>query len=274
MQIKFFCPHWGSKHLDFTDFLQKVKNAGYDGVEMTLPIGSVAKDEVLNAIKAHGLLHIAQHWETITTDFELHKVQYRQYLENLATANPLFINAHTGKDFFLFEQNVELIEIAAQVAKQYGIEVVHETHRGRFSFAAHITAEYMTKLPNLKITFDLSHWCNVAESYLDNQQQVVDIAISRAAHIHSRVGFPEGPQITDPRVPEWKEAVEIHLGWWKRIIELNRNAGKQIFTITTEFGPYPYMPILPFTQQPITSQWDVNVYMMNMLKSELNLKDK
>ena len=273
MQIKYFCPHWGSKHLKFTDFLQKVKNAGYDGVEMSLPIHPAEKTEVINAIKNHGLLHIAQHWETITTDFEQHRIEYRRYLENLATANPLFINAHTGKDFFTFEQNAELIDIAAQVSKQYGIEVIHETHRGRFSFAAHITERFMKEITDLKITFDLSHWCNVAESYLENQQESVDLAINRAAHIHSRVGFPEGPQITDPRVPEWKEAVEIHLGWWKRIIELNRNASRQIFTITTEFGPYPYMSILPFTQQPITSQWDVNVYMMNMLKAELNLNE-
>ncbi len=274
MDIKFFCPHWGSKHLDFKVFLQKVKTAGFDGVEMTLPLDADEKNNVLKAISDFGLLHIAQHWETITTDFEQHKVEYRQYLENLASAKPLFINAHTGKDFFSFEQNSELIEIANQVSKQYGIDVVHETHRGRFSFAAHITKEYLKKHPDLKITFDISHWCNVAESYLENQQESVDLAINRAAHIHSRVGFPEGPQITDPRVPEWKEAVEIHVGWWKRIIELNRNAGRPIFTITTEFGPFPYMPIIPFTQQAITSQWDVNVYMMNMLKRELNLFDK
>lgn len=270
MQIKYFCPHWGSKHLKFTDFLQKAKNAGYDGVEMTLPLDTVEKAEVIAAIKEVGLLHIAQHWETVTTDFEQHKIEYRQYLENLASANPLFINAHTGKDYFTYDQNAELIEIAAQVSKQTGVEVIHETHRGRFSFAAHITAEFLKKNPDLKITFDLSHWCNVAESYLENQPENVDLAINRAAHIHSRVGFPEGPQITDPRVPEWKEAVEIHLNWWKRIIDQNRNAGKELFTITTEFGPYPYMPILPYTQQPIASQWDVNVHMMNMLKSELN----
>jgi hypothetical protein len=269
MHIKYFCPHWGSNHLDFKDFLQKVKSAGYDGVEMTLPLDAVEKVEIVNAIKEFGLLFIAQHWETITTDFEQHKVQYRRCLENLASASPLFINAHTGKDFFTFEQNAELIDIAAQVSKQFGKGVIHETHRGRFSFAAHITADFLKKLPDLKIAFDLSHWCNVAESYLEDQHESVDLAINRASHIHSRVGFPEGPQITDPRAPEWKEAVEIHLDWWKRIIELNRNAGKQIFTITTEFGPYPYMPILPFTKQPIASQWDVNVYMMNMLKSEL-----
>lgn len=267
MDIKYFCPHWGSKHLDFNEFTINVKNSGYDGVEMSLPLDLKEKESILKAFHDQGLSYIAQHWETVTTDFHEHKREYRERLENLATANPLFINSQTGKDFFTFEQNSELISIASDVSKQYNVKIIHETHRGKFSFAAHITSGYLKEIPNLRLTLDISHWCNVAESFLENQQDNIDLAISRADHIHARVGFPQGPQVTDPRVPEWREAVNIHLGWWKRIIERNRAEGKSVFTITSEFGPFPYMTIQPFTQQPITNQWDVNVYMMTMLKS-------
>lgn len=267
MDIKFFCPHWGSKDLDFVEFIVKVKTAGYDGVEMSLPLDQAEKKNILRTIKSNGLLHIAQHWETITTDFLEHKKKYRERLLNLASADPLFINSQTGKDFFSFDQNAELIGIAAEVSSQTGINIIHETHRGKFSFAAHVTFEYLNRLPGLRLGFDLSHWCNVAESYLLDQQPAVDLAISRADHIHARVGFPEGPQVPDPRVPEWKEAVDTHVGWWRRIVERNRVEGKPIITISPEFGPYPYMTILPGTRQPIANQWEVNVYMMNMLRS-------
>ena len=266
MEIKYFCPHWGSKHLDFDSFLANVKNAGYDGIEMSLPLDQNEKNAVLEAISNHGLLFIAQHWETADVNFEKHKTEYRSRLINLATANPEFINTQTGKDFFTFEQNAELIQIASEISQQYGIRIIHETHRGKFSFAAHITAEYLTRIPGLRLGFDLSHWCSVAESYLHDQQPAVDLAISRADHIHARVGFPEGPQIPDPRVPEWQEAVDIHCGWWKQIVENHRKAGWPVFTITPEFGPFPYMTSMPFTQQPISNQWEINVYMMNMLK--------
>ena len=239
---------------------------------MSLPLDMREKENILQTIKSNGLLYIAQHWETITTDFQEHKKDYRVRLLNLASADPLFINSQTGRDFFTFEQNAELIQIAAEVSKQTGIKIIHETHRGKFSFASHITFEYLNRLPDLRIGFDLSHWCNVAESYLNDQQPSVDLAISRADHIHARVGFPEGPQISDPRISEWKEAVDIHVGWWKRVFERNRVDGKTLFTITPEFGPYPYMTILPHTQQPIANQWEVNVYMMNMLKSLLKNK--
>lgn len=269
MEIKFLCPHWGSNHLPFNEFLTQVKTSGYDGVEMSLPLEKNEKESIMLAMKRQGLLYLAQHWETITSDFQKHRTEYRTRLENLASANPLLINSQTGKDFFTFEQNAELIQIASEVSRQYGVKIIHETHRSKFSFAAHITADYLTRLPGLRIGFDVSHWCNVGESYLQDQEQAVNLAISRADHIHARVGFPEGPQVPDPRAPEWKEAVDIHLGWWKRIVERNSKEGLPVFTITSEFGPFPYMTILPYTKQPISNQWEVNVYMMNMLKSVL-----
>lgn len=270
MEIKFFCPQWGSKHLNFAEFVKEVKNSGYDGIEMSLPLEKDEKEFILKTIKEHELLFIAQHWETVTTDFEAHKKEYRKRIEHLASAYPVFINSQTGKDFFTFEQNAELIAIAYELANKFGVKLVHETHRGKFSFAAHIVADFIKNIPGLRIGFDVSHWCAVAETFLHDQQENVDLAISRADHIHARVGFPEGPQIPDPRVPEWQEAVNIHIGWWKKIIERNKKENKEIFTITSEFGPYPYMTILPFTQQPISNQWDINIYMMNLLKEKLS----
>lgn len=37
MEIKFFCLLWGSAGMDMGSFLDKAKNDGYDGVEMSLP---------------------------------------------------------------------------------------------------------------------------------------------------------------------------------------------------------------------------------------------
>jgi hypothetical protein len=117
----------------------------------------------------------------------------------------------------------------------------------------------------MRLTADFSHWCNVSESLLEDQQDAVNLAIARTDHIHARIGWQEGPQINDPRAPEWKDIVEVHLGWWDRIVEAHRLSGQDL-TITPEFGPYPYMPTLPFTRQPVASQWDINEYMMNLLK--------
>ena len=269
MRIKYFCPIWGSTDMEYAAFFEKAKNAGYDGVEMSLPMDDAEKKEILVLLKEYNLELIAQHWETLTADFELHKKEYKARMINLASAKPLLVNTQTGKDFFTFEQNAELIDIAKKVSQEYAVKIIHETHRGKFSFAAHIVSQFLTKIPDLKLTLDISHWCNVAETLLEDQTEAVDLAIERTEHIHSRVGFSEGPQIPDPRAPEWKEVLETHTNWWQKVIDKRRAEGRTEFTIAPEFGPYPYMTQLPFKNEPITDQWAVNVFMMEHLKKTL-----
>jgi hypothetical protein len=95
----------------------------------------------------------------------------------------------------------------------------------------------------------------------------MQLAIERTEHIHARVGYKEGPQVPDPHVPEWQYALNMHLNWWDKVAERKRLEGADaILIITPEFGPFPYMVSLPLTQQPITNQWDVNAYMMQLLR--------
>ncbi len=267
MKLLFFCPRWGQEHTDWDSFCQKVKHAGYDGVEVSLPYDEQEKNDILQSLQHHGLLLIAQHWETVEKDFATHCQQFEQRLRNLASAKPLFINTQTGKDYYPFEKNAQLIALADAVAKETGVKVVHETHRGKFSFAAHVAQQYFEKIEGLRITLDISHWVNTAETFLHDQQEAVDLAISRTDHIHSRVGYTEGPQITDPRAPEWKEALDFHLQCWDKVVALKQQQNAAVLTITPEFGAPPYLPLFPYTMQPIVSQWDVNVFMMNLLKA-------
>lgn len=269
MEFKFFCPLWGSSELDFPVFLEKVKSAGYDGVEMAMPLDNKKTKHRAAQIREFGLELIGQHYETNDADPDQYKNSYRMRLENLIEAEPLLINSQSSRDFFSFDDTKSILEVAFQLEKISGIKIVHETHRGKFSFAAHITKKYIEALPNLRLGLDLSHWCNVAESYLEDQPEAIELALSRTDHIHARIGYPEGPQIPDPRLPEWQEAVEHHLNWWEKVTNFHRQNNSNLLTITSEFGPYPYMWHIPYTNQPITSQWDVNVYMMQLLKKRL-----
>ena len=101
--------------MPFAAFLAKVKNAGYDGVEMSLPLDVEQRNGMVGAIAAQGLELIAQHWETVDSSFESHLAAYKMRLNNLAAASPLFINSQTGKDYYSFEQNAALIGAAAEI---------------------------------------------------------------------------------------------------------------------------------------------------------------
>ncbi|RYE37312.1 MAG: sugar phosphate isomerase/epimerase [Sphingobacteriaceae bacterium] len=271
MRIEFFSPRWGSENILWNEFILQVKDAGFNGIEWA--IGNDVKAQEIELVwkqaAKHNLLIIPQHYATFESDFDEHYTQYNQWLQKIEPFKPIKINSQTGKDFFTFEQNSALINVADEFTARTGIQVYHETHRNKFSFAAHITKAYLLALPALKLTFDVSHWINVAESYLADQQEAVELAIERTGHIHARVGYPEGPQISDPRAPEWKETVDIHLKLWKLIVRQMHRRQEELLTITPEFGPYPYLVTLPFTKQPIANQWDINLYMMQMLKEAL-----
>jgi hypothetical protein len=57
----------------------------------------------------------------------------------------------------------------------------------------------------------------------------------------------------------------VHFAWWDRVVELKRAKG-EVLTVLTEFGPPHYMPALPYTVQPVSDQWAINVHMMNLLR--------
>jgi sugar phosphate isomerase/epimerase len=264
MNIKFFAPEWGNT-LPFETFCRNVANAGYDGVEMALPLERAEKEHVLAVLSDHGLQLIGQYWQSFEKDIEEHASNYEKYLRNLITAGPLLINCQTGKDYFSFDKNRRLFELAAKLSVESGIPIIHETHRGKSMFAAHVTFEYLKAIPDLRITLDISHWCAVHESLLADLPDEIALAIAHTDHIHSRVGHPEGPQVNDPRAPEWGEVLNAHLTWWDQVAAIHSQRGSTL-TVTTEFGPAPYMPAMPYTEMPLASQWDVNVHMMNLLK--------
>ena len=76
MNIKFFCPLWGSNYLPFETFCDKAKHDGYDGVELGLPADKTKKDEIIKTLESFELSMIGQHYETTDSDFNQHKKIY------------------------------------------------------------------------------------------------------------------------------------------------------------------------------------------------------
>ena len=268
MKIKYFSPLWGYENEDFEHYCGRLAAAGFDGMELNLAEDIAEAEKQIHQLSAHGLDYIAQHSGTRMADFEAHRTHYRNSLERIAAFNPQLINAHTGRDFFTFEQNLQLIEIAAEIGKTHDVPIIHETHRGRFTNLPSVTHHFIEADPNLRFVADFSHWCVATESFLEDHCQFVNAVIERSDNIHARIGYEEGPQVNDPRAPEWQETVELYLGWWDQIIACHKAKGSDVLTITTEFGPPPYTPMIPYTQEPISSQWQLNLHMLDLLKKE------
>lgn len=152
------------------------------------------------------------------------------------------------------------------MAQQSGIPVYQETHRNKWSYAAHVVKPILEKYPDTLLTFDVSHWFCVSESYLEDQQPAIEKALIHTRHIHARVGHTEGPQVYEPAAAEFAGALNAHLAIWDRYVALRREAGAAVCTITPEFGPPPYLVFANRSGTPQQEQWRVNLWMKDFLQ--------
>ena len=268
VQLKILATNWGFNGT-LSEFCQKAKDEGYDGVEIWLPKKKEQIDEFLNITNKLDLDYVLLTGSS-GKSFQQHLDSFQSMVERAIHFQPLAINCHAGKDYFSREQVHQIFNYSIQLSQKTAIPIYHETHRGRVLFAAHIAQKYLQQLPELLVTLDISHWCCVAESLLQDQEEAVDLALDHTGHIHARVGFEEGPQISEPRAPEFKKAVEAHFNWWDKVVQ-KKAEKRQLLSITTEFGPPNYMWNLPYTQQPLANLWEVNAYMMRLWRERYQL---
>jgi sugar phosphate isomerase/epimerase len=267
-ELLIFATNWGFDG-GWKLFTDKIKASAYDGAEFWFPADEKERTEIVTLFNERNLkygLLVGGH----DNNFQKHFDQFKSALEGAIKMNPVYINCHSGRDHFSFDQNQRFFELTIASAKTSGIPIYHETHRSRILYSAPVARTYIEKLSDLQVTLDVSHWCNVHESLLEDQQQTMAMVLPRVGHIHARIGHPEGPQVNDPRAPEWKAAWDAHFKWWDEIVNAKKAAGKRI-TFLTEFGPADYMPSLPYTKQPLANQWDINVHMLNTLRKRYAL---
>jgi sugar phosphate isomerase/epimerase len=266
-KLKLLATNWGyAGTLD--EYCAKVKKEGYDGIEIWWPLEKKDQDELFASLKKHDL-EVGFLCAGSDNHYQKHFDQFVQMIDGAAKESvqrPLYINCHSGRDYFSYEQGKAFIDHTTALTKFTGIKICHETHRSRLLYSSPVARHYMETIPELRITFDVSHWCNVHESLLEDQQETVDMTLQRVDHVHARIGHAEGPQVNDPRAPEWDHAVKAHFAWWDKIVAIKKQKG-EVLTVLTEFGPPDYMPTLPYTRQPLADQWAVNVYMMQLIRN-------
>ncbi len=271
MKIKYIRGMWGMEQPTLEANLRMIKEGGFDGVEMGAPEDKRRRTELRSILDDLGLDLVVQQWTFGSSPGE-HARSFEEQYRRGVELNPLFVNSQTGKDYYTTAENMLLIDAARELEEKCGFQVMHEIHRGRATFSTVATMALIEAMPEIRLTADFSHWCCVHESLLQDQAESVERAILHSCHIHARVGYEEGPQVNDPRAPEWKQALEAHMRWWRKIVEHQRDEGRKVLTICPEFGPPEYMPTLPYTRQPLSNLWEINCHMKDLLKDSLAQK--
>ncbi|MFC3560351.1 sugar phosphate isomerase/epimerase [Pedobacter jamesrossensis] len=270
--LKFLAPRWGFENVPWTSFLKQVKEASYSGIEW-FPFAESGDYKQVLALLNHYELDYAIVMAVVRPyeNFELYLTHLKEDLNKLidigrGIKTPLFISAQTGREFFNDDQVQHCLEACQQIQDEFHIPIYQETHRNKWSYAAHRVGEILMKNKTVRLTLDVSHWFCVSESYLEDQQSAVSEAIKHACHIHARVGHTQGPQVWEPAAEEYKEALNAHLQIWDKWVAYRRERNEPI-SITTEFGPAPYLIKGDRTISLAHEQWRLNIWMKDFLKN-------
>lgn len=270
MKILFFRSVWGLEDIPaLEDKFKKIKAGGFDGVELDVPLDAATCKQAREVLDDLELAVVAQQWRTSGPTVAAHLASFEPQYERALILRPLYLNSHTGRDHFTVAENLAIFDHASGLAARHGLEVYHETHRSRALFSAPAAMALLDARPQLKLVADFSHWCCVHESLLADQAERVACAMTRSFAIHARVGHPQGPQVPDPRDPLWQPNLAAHLDWWQSIAAQRRAEGCAWLPICPEFGPAPYMTLLPHSHQPIADLWEINCFMRDWLKAQL-----
>ncbi|MBS1606280.1 MAG: hypothetical protein JST42_26715 [Bacteroidetes bacterium] len=207
MKISYYYTRRGREHTPWKRFLTKARHDGYDGVEATLPEDPGERNDVLQALTRHGLRLKALLGTAKPSGFTHDASQLENALQILLDTKPFLISLRTGKDYFSFDRNTQLLLTGKRVAHEHNRAILHETQRGSFSFAVHVTGQYLSAMPSLLLDLDLSQWYTVAGNYLEDQSGAVQLALSRTAHIQARLG-----ELNDLQqyLPKWDTVVDRH----------------------------------------------------------------
>jgi len=249
---------------------REVESGFFDGIEGPPPESA----EQLRALSRARLPYIAEicsggsYAPPSSVSIDRHMQDFLTQVSRAVEANALFCSCLVGSDSWTIGIAVDFFARAMEFGKRAGIELSFETHRSRPTFHPWVTAELLRALPELRLTCDFSHWCVVCER-LPDDESVLELAISRARHVHARVGYAQGPQVPDPRAPEYERELLAHEAWWRRIALATASRGQPSLTVTPEFGPDGYLQRAPFSERPVADLVELNRWMAQRQRANL-----
>ncbi|MDE1190933.1 MAG: hypothetical protein PW786_02155 [Arachidicoccus sp.] len=81
MNLKILCPQWGSEHLAIEVFLEKVKRAGYNGVDMPVPANKNDRRQLTRLLKDYQLIMVSHQHQAKGETFYSFCKSFEYYLE-------------------------------------------------------------------------------------------------------------------------------------------------------------------------------------------------
>eukprot|EP00980_Cylindrotheca_fusiformis_P016161 scaffold4805_cov136-Cylindrotheca_fusiformis.AAC.16 len=289
-ELKLIKTLWGIEEPISAGLLTNIRKEGYHGIEVIRLAWLFDKDLLVNSLNDSGLsvvcqIHTAggflkdgEYVYCGAYDVESHKNDFQKQLDECQeligeVQHGGFINVHAGLDAWPKEQAVAFLEFClAEIQKTSPtISVTFETHRQRLFGNPFQTRDLLSSSPSLaelKLNADLSHWYCACERVFNPDEdrdknwwpELVSLIAPRCDYIHARFGWAQGPQMADPSAKEFEGDRKLQVQIWRILMaaQFQRDQpasahGNPSIYASPEYGPPPYMPVKPHSQEPVAS---------------------
>lgn len=279
MELLTFKTLWGYPDVDRAENLRQAcreaRAQNFDGVEGQIPADDSLRHDFAEYLGEFDLRYIAEittagsYVPDRTATLENHLKDLELQLSRLYPLRPEKVTCLGGCDRWDIETSIAFFTEGLALAEKYNQKICFETHRGRSLYSPWVTEKILQKIA-LPLTCDFSHWCVVCEGLGDSEQDLMGEVAAHAQHIHGRIGFDQGPQVSDPRSFLYRADLDKHLLWWSWIWQAQSAGGLAITTLTPEFGPDGYQAVDPDSGEPLGDLDDINLWMANTVRAEFN----
>lgn len=241
--------------------LRMIIDAGFDGAGIRF-IDPAYVARVTADLRAHGLTWQAQCYPRTVEDLV-------PVLELVAKHGADHVNLQPDVRPYDLDSCLPLLEGWVTLAKQAGMTLNIETHRNRMTTDLLFTLHLLDRLPELRLTADISHyvvgrefeWPISAENHA-----LIHRILDQSWAIHGRVASREQIQlqISFPRHQEW---LTLFVGWWDYALRSwRRRATKDgVLTFLCELGP-PEYAMTGRDGYELSDRWDESLTLMQLMR--------
>jgi sugar phosphate isomerase/epimerase len=233
------------------------KAAGLEGVECWLSDDN--EKEVTEALKRHGLRLALGH--------RPYKIEDTQKLiERAVRVGADYVMAQPADAYTSLDTVAKLVTEGRKVANEAGLCYFVETHRGNFTETIPQTLALIERVPEIRITADLSHFVVVGEFYGWEDEKAHERMLpilERVAHIHGRISNGEQVQVDcgDGTTPWARFFVKL---WTLAMTSWKAGAGPgDILPFSSELGPPRYAITTPDGKE-ISDRWEQGLLMTQL----------
>ncbi len=216
--------------------LEMIRSAGFDGAGVRFFDREVAR-KVTRSLRAWGLSWQAQCYPR-TVD------ELRPVLDHVAELGADHLNLQADVRPHTVAECLPLIEGWRRLAQDAGVALHFETHRDRMTTDLYFTLRLLDRLPDLRLTGDLSHYVvgrEFAWPVSDENHRLMQRVMDQCWGFHGRVASREQIQL-QISFDHHRDWLELFMGWWEYGFRSWRARAPADATLTflCELGPKEY----------------------------------